>query len=79
MCACMQPLTAGAAAPVAGSNMLAGAVSWFAGATLWVTSLSYVRRNYFEVSLCKVMPWHGKDPATQTTWGASLTATESTL
>lgn len=32
-----------------GSNMLAGALSWFAGAALWVTSLSYVRRNYFEV------------------------------
>ena len=32
-----------------GSNMLAGALSWFAGAALWVTSLSYVRRHYFEV------------------------------
>ena len=32
-----------------GTNMLSGALSWFAGATLWVTSLSYIRRNYFEV------------------------------
>ena len=32
-----------------GTNMLSGGLSWFAGAILWVTSLSYIRRNYFEV------------------------------
>lgn len=32
-----------------GSNMLSGGLSWFAGAILWVTSLAYVRRHFFEV------------------------------
>ena len=34
-----------------GSNMLSGGLAWFAGALLWVTSLSYVRRNFFEVGV----------------------------
>ena len=32
-----------------GSNMLSGALSWGAGAALWFTSLSFIRRKYFEV------------------------------
>ena len=32
-----------------GSNMLSGGLSWGAGAILWFTSLSFIRRNYFEV------------------------------
>lgn len=32
-----------------GTNMLAGTLSWLAGCALWVTSLAWVRRNYFEV------------------------------
>ena len=32
-----------------GSNMLSGGLAWFAGALLWVTSLAYVRRRFFEV------------------------------
>ena len=31
-----------------GTNMLAGTLSWLAGCALWVTSLAWVRRNYFE-------------------------------
>ena len=34
-----------------GTNMLSGTISWFAGAALWVTSLEYVRRHYFEACL----------------------------
>ena len=32
-----------------GSNMLSGGLSWAAGAALWFTSLSFIRRKYFEV------------------------------
>ncbi|KAK9845990.1 hypothetical protein WJX81_007894 [Elliptochloris bilobata] len=32
-----------------GTNMLAGTLSWLAGCALWVTSLAWVRRNYFEL------------------------------
>ena len=32
-----------------GSNMLSGGLAWFAGALLWVTSLAYIRRHFFEV------------------------------
>ena len=34
-----------------GTNMLAGTLSWLAGCALWVTSLAWVRRNYFEACL----------------------------
>ena len=41
-----------------GSNMLSGALSWGAGAALWFTSLSFIRRKYFEVHQIWLLP-HG--------------------
>ena len=32
-----------------GTNMLSGTLSWVSGAALWLTSLEWVRRHYFEV------------------------------
>ena len=33
----------------AGTNMLAGTISWLGGCALWATSVEYVRRRFFEL------------------------------
>ncbi len=35
--------------PGAGTNMLAGTISWLGGCALWATSVEYVRRRFFEL------------------------------
>ena len=36
-------------AGAAGTNMLAGTISWLGGCALWATSVEYVRRRFFEL------------------------------
>lgn len=33
----------------AGTNMLAGTISWLGGCALWATSVEYCRRRFFEL------------------------------
>ena len=35
--------------PHAGTNMLAGTISWLGGCALWATSVEYCRRKFFEL------------------------------
>ena len=50
--------TAGLTWNAASTNVLAGVIAWLCGCALWASSMSWVRRRFYEVSVLDEGPRH---------------------
>ena len=68
--------TAGLAWNAASTNVLAGVIAWLCGCALWASSMSWVRRRFYEVRILWEGPRHvcGQllRPGALTPWQAFL-------